>query len=214
MSTKAAPGHNEILFSLYFYELWSLAHSIKKKSELLFEKAPVPPKDYVITVDMEIHSLIASILSDAANVRKLVKPSTLKRLRGESAAASKVRRARGTALQEAIRGVELTEMLNAKVRNTLEHFDEYLDDAVVELPKAAGKVGWRMAAYNTVMSGWGAITPRVFPVRLYISDERKYYNMKSSVDIGLLHAEACALVERLAKRPDLDAEPSALFVMF
>jgi IS30 family transposase len=40
-----------------------------------------------------------------------------------------------------------------------------------------------------------------YPIRVYISSERKFYNMKWSVDIGAMHKEATAVVERLASHP-------------
>ena len=144
-----------------------------------------------------MHSLIASILSDAANLRKLVvTPHT--RLGGESGRQFRLRKARAAALREAIKDIELVELLNSKVRNTLEHFDEYLDEANIALSEAKTPPS-PMAAYNMVLSRWEVFTPPVYPVRLYISSERKFYNMKWSVDIDAMHKEARAVVERLAQ---------------
>ena len=105
------------LFTLYFHELRWLAHSIQTKSEKLFDEAKVPAEGNVIQVNPELHSLIASILSDAANLRKLVvTPHT--RLGGESGRQFRLRKARAAALREAIKDIELVELLNSKVRNT------------------------------------------------------------------------------------------------
>ena len=184
------------LFSLYFHELRWLAHSIQTKSEKLFDEAKVSAEGYVVQVNPELHSLIASILSDAANLRKLVvTPHT--RLNGESGQQFRLRKARAAALREAIKDIELVELLNSKVRNTLEHFDEYLDEANIALSEAKTPPS-PMAAYNMVLSRWEGFAPRVYPVRLYISSERKFYNMKWSVDIDAMHKEARAVVERLA----------------
>ena len=185
------------LFTLYFHELRWLAHSIQTKSEKLFDEAKVPAEGNVIQVNPELHSLIASILSDAANLRKLVvTPHT--RLGGESGRQFRLRKARAAALREAIKDIELVELLNSKVRNTLEHFDEYLDEANIALSEAKTPPS-PMAAYNMVLSRWEVFTPPVYPVRLYISSERKFYNMKWSVDIDAMHKEARAVVERLAQ---------------
>ena len=94
-------------------------------------------------------------------------------------------------------GIKLAELLNAKVRNTLEHFDEYLDEANLALSDARVPPS-PMAAYNMVLSRWDAINPRVYPIRLYISAERKFYNMKWSVDLDAINKEASAIAERLA----------------
>jgi hypothetical protein len=187
------------LLTLYFHELWWLAHGIKTKAERLFAEATVPETGYSIQVSPVLHSLISSLLSEAANLKKLINTPSGK-LNGESGPRYRLRKARATALREAIAGVELTEMLNPKVRNTLEHFDEYLDEANLTL-STAKLLPSPMAAYNMVLSHWEVFSPRVYPVRVYISSEQKFYNMKWSVDIGVIHKEATKLVERLITHP-------------
>lgn len=187
------------LFTLYFYELWWLAHSIKTKTERLFSEATVPETGYLIQVNPDLHSLIASLLSDAANLKKLlITPST--QLNGESGRKFRLRKARAAALRESVSKISLTEILNAKVRNTLEHFDEYLDEANLAVSEAKTPPSPR-AAYNMVLSHWEAFNPRVYPIRIYISSERKFYNMKWSVDLDAIHKEASAVVECLSAHP-------------
>lgn len=200
------------LVVLYFHELWWLAHAIKSKAERLFSEATVPDSGYVIQVNPELHSLIASLLSDAANLKKLiVTPST--RLNGESGRQFRIRKARAAALREAIAKVPLTEVLNSKVRNTLEHFDEYLDEANLAVSEAKTPPS-PMAAYNMVLSRWEVFDPPVYPVRVYISAERRFYNMKWSVDIDAMHKEASAVLECLASHPALSTKegPGGLMV--
>ena len=187
------------LMTLYFHELWWLAHGIKTKAEQLFLEAKVPETGNVIQVNPELHTLIASLLSDATNLKKLV-VTPESRMNGESGRRFRLRKARAVALKEAISGIQLTEMLNAKVRNTLEHFDDYLDEANLALSGTAPPPS-PMAAYNMVLSRWEVFNPRIYPIRVYISSERKFYNMKWSVDIGAIHQEASAIVERLTSHP-------------
>lgn len=200
------------LFSLYFHELWWLAHGIKTKADRLFAEANVPEQGYLLQVSPELHAVIASLLSDAANLKKLVvTPSA--RLNGESGRQFRLRKARASALRQSLDGIPLTEMLNAKVRNTLEHFDEYLDEANVSLTTAKSAPS-PMAAYNMVLSHWEAFSPRVYPIRVYISSERKFYNMKWSVDIGAIYREATAILDRLASHIEFSKSegPGALMV--
>ncbi len=188
------------LFALYIHELWWLSHAIKTKTEKLFTEATVPETGYALQVSPELHSLIASVLSDAANLKKLiVTPSA--RLDGESGSQYRLRKARAEALKKLVVGIPLAELLNAKVRNTLEHFDEYLDEANLAVTNAKTPPS-RMAAYNMVLSHWEVFSPRVYPIRVYISSERKFYNMKWSVDLGAMNAEASAIVARLLALPD------------
>ncbi len=149
----------------------------------------------MIQVNPELHSLIASVLSDAANLKKLlITPST--KLNGESGRQYRLRRGRASALCKLLEGVQLVELLNSKVRNTLEHFDEYLDEANLNISEAKNPPS-PMAAYNMVLSSWDVFNPRVYPIRLYISSERKFYNMKWSVDLDAMHKEASSVAERL-----------------
>lgn len=192
---------NGKLSTLYFHELWWLASSISKKSQKLFDETKVPKDGYLMQVNPELHSLIASILSDAANIKKLViTPSS--KLSGESEAQSRLRKERSKKLKDSLGSLQLKEILNHKVRNTLEHFDEYLDESNIKITKAKNPPS-PMAAYNMILSHWDAISPRVYPVRLYISSEQTYYNMKWSVNIGELFDEANNIIEQLRKVPGL-----------
>ncbi|WP_024939882.1 hypothetical protein [Xanthomonas arboricola] len=183
------------LFSLYIYELWWLANGILQKTERIFNEAEIPDNGYAIQVSPELHSLIASVLSEAANLKKLLVTPSVK-LNGESAPQYRLRRARSAVLNQVLDGIQLSELLNAKVRNSLEHFDEYLDEANLTVSEAKNPPA-PMAAYNMILSHWEAVTPRVYPIRLYISKERKFYNMKVSVDLDAMNKEAATIAARL-----------------
>lgn len=210
-STKMLDKH---LLGLYGQELWYLAVSIKDKCEEIFEKAPVPEKDGYITVDPEVHTLISSVLSHSANIKKLLKTPTQKQ-RNESTAAYNLRQHRAKELAEVFKDISLSEIMNAKVRNTLEHFDEYLDQSIVQLSDSKKrKSPW--AAYNMVLSKKDIFNPHAFPVRVYISEERKFYNMKWSIDIGLIYQQSEAMIEVLQKTGEFPegAEHGGLLIQF
>jgi hypothetical protein len=172
----------------------------------------VPENEYTLQVSPELHSLIASVLSEAANLKKLiVTPST--RLRRKSGRQYRLRKALAVALKEIVAGIPLTEFLNVKVRNTLEHFDEYLDEvnlaaSMDQLPPSP------VAADNMVLSHWEVFYPRAYLIRVYISSKRKFYNMKWSVDLGAMNSEASTIGERLRTLPGFsDKEnPGALML--
>ncbi|GGX96860.1 hypothetical protein GCM10007160_25640 [Litchfieldella qijiaojingensis] len=92
--------------------------------------------------------------------------------------------------------------MNHKVRNTLEHFDEYLDEANVKLYKAKTPPS-PVAAYNMILSHREVTNPQVYQVRVYISSERMFYNLKWKVSIGLLYEEAKYIIRELQKVPGL-----------
>lgn len=195
---------------LFYHEMFWLSHSIVRKCEEIFSKANIPEQGYMIQVDPEVHSKIASVLSDAANIKKLIQTQGVK-LKGENAARFKLRKDRARELAQALAPLELTEIFNHKVRNTLEHFEEYLDEANYDISKkpALGT----MAAYNMVISHWEVTEPRVYPIRLYVASERKFYNMKWAVDIGLIHKEANLIIDQLKTIPAFSSqEPGGLMI--
>lgn len=185
------------LFTLYIHELWWLANGVKQKTEHLFAETKFPDEGNIIQVSPELHSIIASTLSDAANLKKLLVTKE-SQLSGESGRQFRLRLGRTQALAKLLEGIALNELLNAKVRNTLEHFDEYLDEANLAVTEAK-KPPSPMAAYNMILSRWDVFNPRVYPIRVYISEERKFYNMKWSVDLGAMNTEAKAVIERLTQ---------------
>lgn len=180
--------------TLYYHELWWLSQSVAEKCEQVFKETEVPEEGYVIQVDPAIHSVISSLLSDAANIKKLVSTSSVK-AGGENGERFRLRKERANELADFVASLGVKELLNPKVRNTLEHFDEYLDEANYDISKKAEQ--GRFAVYNMILSHWEAISPKVYPIRLYVSSEKKFYNMKWSIDLGLLHAEAISIVGKL-----------------
>lgn len=202
---------NDSLFNdVYYYELKWLSYSIKTKCEHVFNIVSIPDEGYLIQVNAEVHSNIFSLLSDAANLKKLILTSGVKKT-GENGARFKLRKERASVLSDFLKSLNIKEMLNPKVRNTLEHFDEYLDKANYEVTQSAPQN--KLAAYNVVLSHWDAISPRVYPLRLYISSEKKFYNMQWGIDIGLIYLEACSILEKLegGKSP-VSTEPGGLMI--
>lgn len=195
---------------LFYQELWWLSNSIVTRCESIFATAKIPDQGYVIQVDHELHSKIASVLSDAANIKKLIVTPGVK-LKGENGARFKLRKERGQQLSHIVAPLNLREILNHKVRNTLEHFDEYLDEANYDL-STKPDLG-TMAAYNIVISHWEIMSPRIYPIRLYVSSEKKFYNMKWEVDIGEIHKEAKSIVTMLSQFPAFsDSGPGGMML--
>jgi hypothetical protein len=200
------------LFRVYLHELFMLAKSVRDRCETVFAKTPPPQTGYYINVDPDLHSAINAILIDAANIKKLIQTSP-KRRRGESKKVYDLRQERSHLLRDLLAGIQLDDILDTKVRNTLEHFDEYLDETNVRL--SSGKAPPApMAAYNMAFSEWGVTVPRCFPLRLYVADERKFYNMKYSIDLARLREQAIAILDRLAVSEFMRgiSEPGGLMV--
>lgn len=183
------------LFLIYIHEVWRLSNEIVTNCEKVFDEATIPDKEYIIQVSPNIHSHIIYILINSANLKKLIFPSENKS-KDESKKQYEFRLERSKLLKELFNGIDIKEIKNSKVRNTLEHFDEYIDKENLKLESSDKKVS-PFAAYNMALSDWGAFSPPVYPIRLYISKEKKFYNMGFSIDIGKIYEEAKAIIERL-----------------
>lgn len=208
-----AKSFDELRFNfIYLHELWWLSESIKRRCEKLFQETPLPEQGYYFKIDYNIHSLINDILSDAANLKKLITIPTQK-TRSESPRQFQVHVERSKFLQEKIKGIEVTELKSVKVRNTLQHFDEYLDEANIEATEGKLKNHQR-AVYNFVMSHWEAVNPRPYPIRLYICAEKTYYNMKASVNLGKIYAESLRISEVMRNEigTDSDSDPGGFMI--
>jgi hypothetical protein len=60
-----------------------------------------------------------------------------------------------------LEGIELEEILKSGVRNSIEHFDEYLDDAYVKATRHKIPSPW--AAYNMTVSDARTFDPPSYP---------------------------------------------------
>ncbi len=206
---KAAEGK---LFQVYFHELFWLATVICDNCQTIFDETDPPTDGHFIKVDPDVHARISAVLRDAANIKKLVgAPET--KSKGVSRAAFTLRKERAAILRQAIEGVDLDEIMNPKVRNSIEHFDEYLDAANLMMHKTNESLP-PIAAYNMTLSSWDLMSPHPYPVRLYIADEQKFYNLKYSVDLGRIHGEALGIKKKLMEGGHLGGveEPGGLMV--
>jgi hypothetical protein len=186
---------------MYVLELWLLADNVRDQCEKLFAATQTSPNETYLRVSKDIHGLIASLLSNAANIKKLLRTRT-SRMDGESKIAHAMRQRRTKALNELLDRIALDGLLDTKIRNTLEHFDEYLDEAD-ELVTVKGHPTATLAMSNMVLSHWQHLaSENIFPIRVYIASEKKFYNMKWSIDLGKLHDESQLVVERLKSHPE------------
>jgi hypothetical protein len=180
---------------IYFFELWALADSVIKKCSQIFKECPIPEKDGYIKVDPSIHSQIASLLSEAANLKKLLAIPT-KRGFKETKQEFQFRLERTKVINEALQEPVLKELSNIETRNSVEHFDQYLDRANLKL-SGTNNPESGFVLYNMVLSSWKVFDKKAFPLKLYVADERKYYNLEWVADLNALHAEASDLIARL-----------------
>ncbi len=167
----------------------------------MFSKYPVTSDEVYISADIDALDLVYSLLSNAAKVQELAtfyKDSAQHRDRAEY-------------IKGILKSLNISELFKKKVRNTVEHFAEYLDEANKNHTLFRNPQRY-FVAYNLVISHWTVLntdkfpfqlykTPQLelplYPVRIYISSQRKFYNMDWSIDLNALSNEARLIKEHM-----------------
>ena len=202
----------EYMIDIYINELFWLLTSIKSKCERLFEITKVPEKGQTIQIDLESNSLIKSIVDDSAEVANLIQPR--ERRKDEPTEKYLFRKHRGEYLFNFFKDVAISEILNHKIRDSIEHFDKKLDRLTHDISEKAVKKPQTLA-YNMAISDKATMSPFPLPVRIYVSSERKIYNMLWQLDIGKIYTECTSMIEALKNIENLKRtkEPGSLILL-
>lgn len=181
------------LKTIYQRELHWLSSQIARKADRLFATFPFDGTEAYISTNIDGLNDIYSLLADAAKLGELLSP-------GQKEDGKE----RSQGLRHLLGGVSLDEILNKKVRNTIEHFGEYLDRAN-KAHSGLESADRYFVAYNFIFSHWRPVTipgvpfqlyrtqllqHPIYPVRVYVAAERRLYNLDWSVSIDALRAEA------------------------
>ncbi|MGH7427951.1 MAG: hypothetical protein ACREJ4_06290 [Candidatus Methylomirabilaceae bacterium] len=196
--------HRNPLHRLYLYELHRLAYSVKTNAESLF--ALTEPGPYLAKVDSLIEERVYAVITAAARIQKLVGAGSQQK--SESGSRFSFRAARAEYVATLLDGLDVSEIMKTAVRNSLEHFDERLDDAALTLTEIGTRLGifvtsnlcvWKLDQIESDLPlrlvKIESSMP-IHPVRIYEASGRVYHNMDASVNIGKLHAE-CLEIDRL-----------------
>jgi hypothetical protein len=191
---------------LYLAELHGIADAVVQRTETVFERARTTSEGGAgyLQVDHEVSGMLEDAVTDAARVRSLV--VARRRDGSESAVTFELRKRRAAWLREQVlQGVRLEVVLGANVRNTLEHFDEYIDNLARQAakkeitPPIIVPVDFLVSHRRTLdilLQGRGGV---VRPLRGYYADERLFVNAGREVDVGALNAECRAIRDRVAQ---------------
>lgn len=198
------------VFFMYFQELYYLAEGIKNDCEKLFTETehykPIDEWGNVIDTRLtlwkapEVHRNINSILIYAANIHKLIDF----KVEYESEENEKIlehKRQRKLVFEKLLKDVDMVAIKHKKVRNTLEHFDEKMDELSLKLLDNQGKIRRRYEgiAYNMCVSNWSLFKRKLYPIKVYDVKKRIFYNLDESISIYKLYNEALAILNRLER---------------
>ena len=197
---------------IYVNELFWLLTAIKSNCERLFEIAKVPETGFIIQVDIEAHSLIKLIITNSSHVANLIDPRTKKK--DENEERYQFRKERGEFLKKIFNVIVIEEILQRELRDSIEHFDERLDNLVHSVSKKARKKDQSLA-HNMVFSKKAVLQPFPIPVRVYVSAEKIFYNMNWRLDIGKIYTECVSMLDAVQNLEKIKKikEPGGMIVI-
>lgn len=120
------------LAGAYITEAYWLAANVVRRAEEVFRSATTPrkPTEIYIKVDHDLTTTLTPLLGEAVRLKTLLTERPRSRNQTEVQHEIQVRRARWLR-DELLKGVRIRALLDSKVRNSIEHFDEYLDDVAI-----------------------------------------------------------------------------------
>lgn len=187
------------LASAYITELYWLARNTVDACTTIFNEAPAPPDaaSSYIKVDHDLLAKVHQVVNNAARIRALVTPDR-PRSSQHSAGQYAIQQARTKWLKDSVSAVVLRETLRAGVRHTLEHFDEYLDKTALKFSRQP-PTGRLLLPLDVALGRESTLDQfteggAVYPLRVYLAEERTFVNCGKRVDLGAVHEECSALV--------------------
>jgi hypothetical protein len=103
-------------------------------------------------------------------------------------------------MRELIVGMSTAAVLPAQVRNSLQHFDEYLDDTALRSSNSQiarptlFPIDMTLGRDGTLQQFTQGV---VYPIRIYLAEERTFVNCGKRIDIGAIALECQAISARL-----------------
>jgi len=204
---------------VYISELYWLAKQVEEETTRIFDDTPPPtqPGEGYIRVDRVLHERILTVLLAAARIRALLHRRSI---RGSSARQQVLLR-RTAALRQALDGIDLAPVLDSAARNSIEHFDEYLDRTAIESYKGEIRRPTLFPVDMVVSSrsllerfDVGGDRPTVYFIRAYIADERVFTNFGRELRLEPLR-DCCSAIRRRLEPllPDFAREERGAFML-
>ncbi|WP_275779743.1 hypothetical protein [Paenarthrobacter sp. Y-19] len=201
---------------VYLSEIYWLARDTAHHCEAIFEDVKAPPNaaDSYFLVDRELHMRIYQILNNAARIAAFLKQ---RGKRNQSAGQYAIQQERVKWLRSVFDGVETTEISHARVRNSLEHFDEYIDETALkssrgDIPKPTFfpmDMAFGQAGTMDRFAAGRLSNAHSYPLRVYLADERTFVNCGQKVSLDAIARESSAIVARLHAMSPMRFRPLA-----
>lgn len=169
-----------------FDQIETLVHSRKPGMEGVFTLPHAPNKYFFI--QPEVFTKIATIQVHSANIKKILFATPRKK--GEAKYKYDYRVKRAEEIQSYFDIEEISEIRISNVRNSLEHFDERLDNISLRLWNGTINKKYHIIASNIIISSEGALYGNPYYLKCYVIDSKIYKNAEQESNIGQLVSEA------------------------
>ena len=190
--------------NVYVTEVFWLATLAAETVEQVIDEVGPPERSGsgFIRVDHAVHGRILTALLYAARLRAMI----CERNRSGNRSQQAVLNGRVATLREMLSGIDIEPVLDASVRNSLEHFDEYIDDTAID--SSQGKIARpslfpldMLLSSRSVLDQFdvAGVKPTIRHIRVYFADEHVFHNCGRETNLGRV-GEACAAIrDRLAR---------------
>lgn len=157
---------------IYLIEVKTLTDFILQNCESIFDLMSQPEKGMYIKVDPGSQLKINQIIVSIGNIKKMIYPSSIKS-KNESKKSFDFRKKRGAILKDLLNIDGNEYFLNLKARNSIEHFDEKIDQVNLNLLNKDSKLMNKPAIlYNMTISTRSVFFPEPYYLKVYIADEK------------------------------------------
>lgn len=191
------PIENNDLIDIYLNEIYALTKTIIRDCDMIFSSLSVPETGYLIVVDYENQNLINSIIVSTANLKKMIDPDTSRR-QNETKVVYETRINRGESLSTLLNITGEEQLLNLKVRNSVEHFDEKIDMLALKKKNKNEKLYKKRAIlYNMSISSRKVFNPEPYYLKAYIVEEKLAYIDNKKINLEVIKNEASILRDRV-----------------
>lgn len=200
------PNHN-LMIDTYLQELYILSSEIiriYKEIEIIISHTNIGTEgvkyiennpDKYFYVRPEVFTRISTIQVHSANIKKMLFASPRKKNEAEYKFVYREKRA--SELQGFFDMNKISEIKNVKVRNSLEHYDERLDNISFRLWDGSIDKKYHIIATNIVTSTEEALFGNPYYLNCYVIDTKTYKNAEEESNIGMLFSEAYYLFNTL-----------------
>ncbi|UTH13284.1 hypothetical protein [Macrococcus equipercicus] len=205
----------------YYQELYALSKEIIRIydsfiPELISKHENSEEGKEFLEVNPEAFLKLSAIFVHSHNIRKLLIPTA--RGKKESKRLYDFRCERALNLQRHIPIDNLNELLNSKIRNTIEHYDERLDSVNLKIDNKTLKSKYSAVFSNMIISSEKVpemlFEGDVYYLKTFVIESRNYRNLDFSSNVEKLYEEVKIIKDIIEENFDLPTlEGGGIYVL-